>query len=407
MSQTVLYGGTFNPIHRGHLEICLRAREAVGAQEVLLMPAALPPHKSTGELAPDRDRLAMCALAAEPYGFISVDDYEIRRGGRSYTVDTLRYLTQIRPGEKFWLLMGTDMFLTFTQWRDWERIGELATLLVAAREEEDLGRLEAQKAALEKLGVPSVLLKNAPLPMSSTEIRRELRETGTTQKVSPRVLAYIQERGLYQHDSQDLPYLREYIRPLMTDYRYRHSLGVEKQAAHMAEIFGADVHKASVAGILHDVCKDLPKGALLQNILESGIINGIDFKASPQLIHGYAGALYIQTHLDIHDPDIIDVVTRIGRDPIRKLGPEDRFIGPMTIAINAGVEPKNIALGCAAALYFENPEDESAVELAKMRREKGIDYILENVSKLDLNGPVAKEIKAAVETLKQKGWIRE
>ena len=107
------------------------------------------------------------------------------------------------------------------------------------------------------------------------------------------------------------------------------------------------------------------------------------------------------------DPDIIDVVTRIGRDPIRKLGPEDRFIGPMTIAINAGVEPKNIALGCAAALYFENPEDESAVELAKMRREKGIDYILENVSKLDLNGPVAKEIKAAVETLKQKGWIRE
>ena len=107
------------------------------------------------------------------------------------------------------------------------------------------------------------------------------------------------------------------------------------------------------------------------------------------------------------DPDIIDVVTRIGRDPIRKLGPEDRFIGPMTIAINAGVEPKNIALGCAAALYFENPEDESAVELAQMRREKGIDYILENVSKLDLNGPVAKEIKAAVETLKQKGWIRE
>lgn len=107
------------------------------------------------------------------------------------------------------------------------------------------------------------------------------------------------------------------------------------------------------------------------------------------------------------DPDIIDVVTRIGRDPIRKLGPEDRFIGPMTIAINAGVEPKNIALGCAAALYFENPEDESAVELAKIRREKGIDYILENVSKLDLNGPVAKEIKAAVETLKQKGWIRE
>ena len=308
MSQTVLYGGTFNPIHRGHLEICLRAREAVGAGEVLLMPAALPPHKTPGELAPDRDRLAMCALAAEPYGFITVDDYEIRRGGRSYTVDTLRHLTAVRPGEKFWLLMGTDMFLTFTQWRDWRLIGELASLLVASREEEDREKLLAQQAALAAEGVSSTLLGNLPLPLSSTEVRREIRLTGWSAGVVPPVMDYIRRRGLYQHDSGDLAYLREYIRPLMTDYRYRHSLGVEKQAARMAERFGADVHKASVAGILHDVCKDLPKGALLQNILESGIINGIDFAASPQLIHGYAGALYLQTHLDIHDPEIIDAV---------------------------------------------------------------------------------------------------
>ena len=68
MSQTVLYGGTFNPIHRGHLEICLRAREAVGAQEVLLMPAALPPHKSTGELAPDGDELTAVAVAVKSAG---------------------------------------------------------------------------------------------------------------------------------------------------------------------------------------------------------------------------------------------------------------------------------------------------------------------------------------------------
>lgn len=107
------------------------------------------------------------------------------------------------------------------------------------------------------------------------------------------------------------------------------------------------------------------------------------------------------------DPAIIDVVTRIARDPIRKLGPEDRFIGPMTIALSIGLEPKSIALGCAAALYYENPEDEVANELVKIRKEKGIDYILENISKLDLNGPVAKCIKEAIETLKAKGWIKE
>lgn len=108
MSQTVLYGGTFNPIHRGHLDICVRARQAVDARRVLLMPAAQPPHKFAGWLAPDQDRLALCRLAVQGQDFLRVSDYEIRRGGRSYTVDTLRYLLAERPGEELWLLIGTD-----------------------------------------------------------------------------------------------------------------------------------------------------------------------------------------------------------------------------------------------------------------------------------------------------------
>lgn len=308
MSQTVLYGGTFNPIHRGHLDICVRARQAVDARRVLLMPAAQPPHKSAGWLAPDQDRLAMCALAAREYDLIQVDDWEIRRGGRSYTVDTLGHLAAVFPEEELWLLIGTDMFLTFTQWHRWEEIGKMASLLVASREEGDREQLLDQQQKLAERGVRSRLLQNPPMPMSSTQIREELRRDGTTGKVCPQVLDYIREKELYLHPPEELDYLRRYIRPLMTDYRYRHSLGVEKQAVKMARRFGADQRKAALAGILHDVCKDMPKGALLQNILESGIINGIDFKASPQLIHSYAGALYLQSHMDIHDPEVIEAV---------------------------------------------------------------------------------------------------
>ncbi len=308
MSQTVLYGGTFNPIHRGHLDICVRARQAVDARRVLLMPAAQPPHKSAGWLAPDQDRLAMCALAAREYDLIQVDDWEIRRGGRSYTVDTLGHLAAVFPEEELWLLIGTDMFLTFTQWHRWEEIGKMASLLVASREEGDRERLLDQQQRLAERGVRSRLLQNPPMPMSSTQIREELRRDGTTGKVCPQVLDYIREKELYLHPPEELDYLRRYIRPLMTEYRYRHSLGVEKQAVKMARRFGADQRKAALAGILHDVCKDMPKGALLQNILESGIINGIDFKASPQLIHSYAGALYLQSHMDIHDTEVIEAV---------------------------------------------------------------------------------------------------
>ncbi len=308
MSQTVLYGGTFNPIHRGHLDICVRARQAVDARRVLLMPAAQPPHKSAGWLAPDQDRLAMCALAAREYDLIQVDDWEIRRGGRSYTVDTLGHLAAVFPEEELWLLIGTDMFLTFTQWHRWEEIGKMASLLVASREEGDREQLLAQQQRLAERGVRSRLLQNPPMPMSSTQIREELRRDRTTEKVCPQVLDYIREKELYLHPPEELDYLRRYIRPLMTDYRYHHSLGVEKQAVKMARRFGADQRRAALAGILHDVCKDMPKGALLQNILESGIINGIDFKASPQLIHSYAGALYLQSHMDIHDTEVIEAV---------------------------------------------------------------------------------------------------
>lgn len=272
------------------------------------MPAAQPPHKSAGWLAPDQDRLAMCALAARDYDFIQVDDWEIRRGGRSYTVDTLGHLAAVFPEEELWLLIGTDMFLTFTQWHRWEEIGKMASLLVASREEGDREQLLDQQQRLAERGVRSRLLQNPPMPMSSTRIREELRRDGTTEKVCPQVLDYIREKELYLHPPEELDYLRRYIRPLMTDYRYRHSLGVEKQAVKMARRFGADQRKAALAGILHDVCKDMPKGALLQNILESGIINGIDFKASPQLIHSYAGALYLQSHMDIHDTEVIEAV---------------------------------------------------------------------------------------------------
>ena len=107
------------------------------------------------------------------------------------------------------------------------------------------------------------------------------------------------------------------------------------------------------------------------------------------------------------DRAIVDLVTRIARDPIRKLGPQDRFIGPMRIALSAGIKPKAIALGAAAALYFDNPEDRDALRLKEIREAKGIDYILETISEIDPQGEIAVLIKEAIVELKAKGWIKE
>lgn len=107
------------------------------------------------------------------------------------------------------------------------------------------------------------------------------------------------------------------------------------------------------------------------------------------------------------DRAIVDLVTRIARDPIRKLGPEDRFIGPLTIALKTTVVPRAIALGAAAALYFDDKEDENAASLTQYRKEHGIDAIFETICKIDPNGQIARWIKEAIQVLKERGWINE
>lgn len=107
------------------------------------------------------------------------------------------------------------------------------------------------------------------------------------------------------------------------------------------------------------------------------------------------------------DLDIVDPITRIARDPLRKLKPNDRLIGPSKIALSVGVEPKAIALCTAAALFYDNPEDESAVQLQKMRKQYGIGYILENVCGLKPDEKLYTMIIDGIHELQKRGWLKE
>lgn len=135
--------------------------------------------------------------------------------------------------------------------------------------------------------------------------------------------------------------------------------------------------------------------------INAALINGMGINEESQLTFSKnAKAKYT-------DYNIVDDVTRIARDPIRKLGPEDRLIGPLKMAIDAGVTPKAIALATAAALYYQNPEDEDAQTLVNLRETKGIDYILKTISKLDMEEKATLLIKEGIKELKSRGWITE
>lgn len=200
--KTGIYGGTFNPIHLGHLHILREFYHRLSFDRVLLIPTGTPPHKDAPELASKEDRLAMCALAAREGGEVSLElsTIEMDRPGKSYTAQTLEALSKRYPEDEFYLLMGEDMFLTVDRWYRPGTICSLAALCASPRSENGLEKLLRQKEKLEMEFGARCFIEDIPyLPVSSTQVR-ELAEKGESLKglVPERVEDYIREHGLYR-----------------------------------------------------------------------------------------------------------------------------------------------------------------------------------------------------------------
>lgn len=174
MSRIALFGGSFNPIHNGHLHLAQTVHQQCGLDRMLLMPSGTAPHKSSDAYAPAADRLAMCRLAAEPYPWLEVSDYELTKPGKSYTVETLRYLHSCFPEDALFLLTGSDMLLSFDSWYCWQEILTLAGLLCVSRGTEPEDVLRQKAAELSSYGQVTVVHAK-PLPMSSSQIRHKIK----------------------------------------------------------------------------------------------------------------------------------------------------------------------------------------------------------------------------------------
>ncbi len=195
MAHTGIFGGTFNPIHNGHLHLLREADAALSFDRILLIPANIPPHKRAVDLAPGNDRMEMARLAVMGMKKAFVSDIELRAKGKSYTILTLEKLHALFPGDRFTLLMGADMLLTFDQWYRWQDILRLADLAAFARNRGEEEALEEKAAELPGARV----IRAEPLPLSSTLVRETLRRGGDVSGMVPEgVLRYIERRGLYR-----------------------------------------------------------------------------------------------------------------------------------------------------------------------------------------------------------------
>ncbi|MEG1774127.1 MAG: nicotinate (nicotinamide) nucleotide adenylyltransferase, partial [Oscillospiraceae bacterium] len=302
-----IFGGTFNPIHTGHVNLARRCIEALGLDELLLIPTSLPPHKDGGEVSDPSHRLAMCRLAVRDDPAITVSDLEIARGGKSYTVDTLRLLKVQRPGDELFLLMGSDMFYSLERWFCADEVLRLATVVAVAREEGEQNALIEHRDHLNALGARARVVELEPIVTSSTEIRKGEKED----TIPPIVELYLEQNALYGRPLKidlDLDELTQRLRGMLSRDRFTHTLNVANEALRLAQQYGADPMLAYLAGLLHDICKEFPQDKMLKILEGSAIITDKTFLASPRIWHGHAAAIYIERECSILNAQIIEAV---------------------------------------------------------------------------------------------------
>lgn len=200
MKKIGIFGGTFNPFHKGHRKCIEDIDKSICFDEILVIPDKIPPHKSSRDLANDKDRLNMCRLGTLGLKKVSVSDIEIKQTGKSYSVYTLRELVKRYPQDSYrlYFIMGSDMLLCFKKWYMYKEILSLCSLVCISRSKDDTDKLKDCAAELIAEGGDVSVISTEPFEVSSTEIREHIRVgKDLSCFLDDLVVKYISENNLY------------------------------------------------------------------------------------------------------------------------------------------------------------------------------------------------------------------
>lgn len=315
MRKIGILGGTFDPIHCGHLIVARSAMEQYGLEEVHFMTGGNPPHKRETELTPANIRHRMVINAVEGESGFVADDFEVNKKTYSYTAETVSELKKKLSDTEIYFIVGEDSLRDLPQWYKPEVILENCVILVYPRDEaSELDALIEERR--EMLG-GDIRKIDAPLfGISSTQIRNRAAQGRSVKYLVPDgVIRYINETGLYTAGStaevgsvMDEKEMRKKLASALKKKRYKHSLGVCKEAVRMAKLFGADEKKAYTAGLLHDCAKCFDRETQFKICEKYGVKTDRMTDLCPAVLHAPAGAALAKNEYGIDDEEILDAI---------------------------------------------------------------------------------------------------
>lgn len=351
-----IMGGTFDPIHIGHLACAEQAREAYRLDAVIFVPTGNPAFKRDRAVTPAADRLAMCRLAVLPNPHFDVSDMEIVRGGVTYTVDTLRILRSHYPDNvELFFITGADSILSIARWRESAAIASLVRFIAVTRP--GYAVTDEFKAELAALGDYAVdYLEVTALAVSSSDLRaRVARGFSLRYLTTLSVCDYIHRNGLYRasdasalgagterasaapvlddgvhraaatggegaHDAAEDPLGDAFFAARRADLvdrvskkRLRHIEGVARAAEKLARTYGVDVRKARLAGLLHDWDKGYDDAGIRARVAELALDDVLDpwvVAHMPQVLHGPTAAAALGRTWPAIPRDVLQAIDR-------------------------------------------------------------------------------------------------
>jgi nicotinate-nucleotide adenylyltransferase len=306
-------GGSFNPVHIGHLFLAGELLHDQGYDRVLLVPAYESPFKLEANIgSSSRDRLDMLFASITGDERLSVEDCEIRREGISYTIDTLRDIIQrYQPEGKPGLVIGDDLAEGFLSWKDASGILDLAEIVIARR-----NGTEAKSQPF-----PCRQLENEIMDISSRLVRERIRAGAAWEYLVPagaRII--IEDRSLYMEASESpasgnleiskdfLVRVEEEARRRLSPGRFLHSRNTALLARDLAERWGQDTAAAWLAGMSHDICKSMREEELLELARKDGMAISAFEEKKASLLHGRAAAVFLRERFGIEREDVLEAI---------------------------------------------------------------------------------------------------
>ncbi len=299
-----ILGGTFDPIHEGHLALARQAIAQARLSFVYLLPMATPSHRDV--FADSVHRLQMCRLAVEGEEGLKISELGLQTGVR-YAVDTLRLLRKQHPDAHFSFIIGADKLPSLPYWQGAQELFSLCDFLCFPRP--GIYVAEAMQKA-ESAGARISFLPAPEAPYASTLIRSRTAQYEDAFGVKEKVLCYMAQEGLYQENL--LPRIRE----LMNAHRYHHTLGVRKEAIRLAALHHLPIQKAALAALLHDIAKGMPQPELAQLAEHYHLVDPESCLMIGAVLHGPVGAWLAQKNFHVQDEDVLNAIRNhtTGRD---------------------------------------------------------------------------------------------